>query len=1243
MQHFDFPSSQDEEDDLLLLQEQFYASKNTSRPAAIPSSKSTHSTTSFQPTISNKPTQSKQTESSKQPALVASTILERDPDAPSFPTANSTSFGFPKPKHRTTFPNDKSLSRSFKSKMSNKPKTAGSTPATMLATAKPGIPANVTGLNRTTESEFDQEIHEENLSKVASMTPEELEESQREILQKLDPKIVEMLRNRAEKKYGTSNAVNDRRMKSEDKMRDITSLPIPSDLQIPNRDLEIEKMLWMSETNTSETIEIDESAPVEKIRFAFDGTLIKGEVEAKNELKGLYHHGDDPEKAGYTIGELCHLCRSTVPAQRILALSTLTNVIRMVRASKFETPMVPEKVALLLIELEYPFILRLALDDPNYSTVAPTLTALGCYLGYEDDDDYDYVLASHESLLDAEWYQSSKTSVVGLGIWMDPSSENQEERNSSTTPSVEKIKEIMQKDIISGLMHTSVHHRLQFILGSISFSGAIKRAAIRVLVRMARHSRTVALQIADCKDVISLLIAMICERCEHEESLPDPQPIKLLRILCMASQTVTQRIMSQQVLIDSLVSIISRFTAALTSDENSKTSETKRLSILHTIVHREIMSLFSVSFSYNIGYEFFHKNRDGLFLITQNLQLRVPIREDEFSDTDRHYVLFVASHFKFLALACRLYSRHNQKKVAKTDLDKVLKDSDDVLYRFVLCALIIEKRFNFILGLNKADLKDMYKVAAWDSVLGFIYSYVKAVRTSSTLAAGLVLPHSENHEMLIQAWKFSPGFKSITNQIENWIKHKGKLIGYAAQQQYGELVHPTYEYDNWMNSVFLDWISTQLLLLLSNADVQSNLEDIIYSILSNERLLSIVESINLLEIGNNSISRFMRAFFLCQNRVNGDKSLVAEYAFLALRFQSAGDECVVEEIWEWMFKSIPRMKPESLLLDDGRVLVIDDPVAQIYKPVLMDPVTLKLSKSLRVDAVTTPEMLMLERTKAVNVVDGLNSALWMLGPIRLMLKEIRSIIPNDDEDEEEEAEFMKIKQAAMTTAYICLNTFVQFQKISKDKFAAFQYKGGQRHELFYLLLFIVFLLPSINQKSSEPFRNDQINRLLNESLEILCSWSFENHKSVPKWNLDAVASELSFPGFLQLYSDLISHYYAVSYGDLTFAKYLLMPALFIDSLNVEHRLEFWNSVFEPGCLKLISDVNRTDFGNWIFVKEDNKDILSRLVKILIVEGIDSSAIWSFAKRTLKDCDTSVLMSICGSSKLLQSVQDKLKI
>ncbi|KAJ2498113.1 hypothetical protein GGH96_004594 [Coemansia sp. RSA 1972] len=73
-----------------------------------------------------------------------------------------------------------------------------------------------------------------------------------------------------------------------------------------------------------------------KVRFAFDGQIMGEEQSDVPTSAGLHHHGDDPDKPGYTIPELLHLSRSTVPAQRSVAMTTLGNIIHKVNTGVWD-------------------------------------------------------------------------------------------------------------------------------------------------------------------------------------------------------------------------------------------------------------------------------------------------------------------------------------------------------------------------------------------------------------------------------------------------------------------------------------------------------------------------------------------------------------------------------------------------------------------------------------------------------------------------------------------------------------------------------------------------------------------------------------------------------------------------------------------------------------------------------------------------------------------------------------------
>lgn len=64
------------------------------------------------------------------------------------------------------------------------------------------------------------------------------------------------------------------------------------------------------------------------LRFNFRGFLLPPRIaRAVPVSKGLHHHGDAPEAAGYTVPELAHLARSSFPSQRCLAFQTLGRLL----------------------------------------------------------------------------------------------------------------------------------------------------------------------------------------------------------------------------------------------------------------------------------------------------------------------------------------------------------------------------------------------------------------------------------------------------------------------------------------------------------------------------------------------------------------------------------------------------------------------------------------------------------------------------------------------------------------------------------------------------------------------------------------------------------------------------------------------------------------------------------------------------------------------------------------------------
>jgi hypothetical protein len=116
--------------------------------------------------------------------------------------------------------------------------------------------------------------------------------------------------------------------------------------------IEREKTKWMEPVPTEEVEKLKKekksALEVDRYRFDFQGELLSypstsGTIELKDEEEiarknELFHHGDDPALAGYTMAELMRLSRSTVPGQRRSALRAISRIIERAKSFKYEIP-----------------------------------------------------------------------------------------------------------------------------------------------------------------------------------------------------------------------------------------------------------------------------------------------------------------------------------------------------------------------------------------------------------------------------------------------------------------------------------------------------------------------------------------------------------------------------------------------------------------------------------------------------------------------------------------------------------------------------------------------------------------------------------------------------------------------------------------------------------------------------------------------------------------------------------------
>ena len=104
------------------------------------------------------------------------------------------------------------------------------------------------------------------------------------------------------------------------------------------------------------------------------GNLVAPDADLPMHL-GLHHHGDEPQRAGYTLNELFQLSRSMHLQQRVMSLTTLASVIDRARHGAFHEQ-VSKPIISVLMDAGLVFVLRWALDDSIDSSISAAINCL---------------------------------------------------------------------------------------------------------------------------------------------------------------------------------------------------------------------------------------------------------------------------------------------------------------------------------------------------------------------------------------------------------------------------------------------------------------------------------------------------------------------------------------------------------------------------------------------------------------------------------------------------------------------------------------------------------------------------------------------------------------------------------------------------------------------------------------------------------------------------------------------------
>ncbi|CAF3655986.1 unnamed protein product [Adineta steineri] len=476
-------------------------------------------------------------------------IIERDVSTTPIQMPIPVTDSFPEAKHRgneddldkITLPNVKKASLFAKQMYRDgKLKTCKELKETKITSTNQHIPRSSlitgTGLGEVIGERDIQRIHDENTERLKSMDENEILAEKDKLLNILDPKLIAFIRKRSKKEGDEIIRINEKTTAEKmdvDNQTEKTALPIEIDSRwVHMNNIEHEKLEWMKDLpKPSIQRTIDETnAEGVPARFDFKGNLMSRTADIPV-TAALHHHGEEPEAAGYTLDELFHLSRSTVLQQRVIALQTLSNIIRQAHTGIYDRdlqlPLIPK-----LIEAGILFLIRWAMDEQIESVYMVAIECLANLIAPRKDEE----ILSQTNHWPCGYYEPLLTPPdIDLG----------EKKSESDLTDIE----ILEQDLIKCLFRMNVLKRLVYLfdrmklLPSSTITIPVKHS-FHILIRMARHSMTCANQIFEERQLMDFIIREFIP----EISVPTeeghvyehllPEALKFCRVLASHGSTL---------------------------------------------------------------------------------------------------------------------------------------------------------------------------------------------------------------------------------------------------------------------------------------------------------------------------------------------------------------------------------------------------------------------------------------------------------------------------------------------------------------------------------------------------------------------------------------------------------------------------------------------------------------------------------------------------------------------------------
>ncbi|KAG7394579.1 RNA polymerase II associated protein 1 [Phytophthora boehmeriae] len=504
-----------------------------------------------------------------------------------------------------------------------------------------------------------RDIDAANKARLQEMSPQEILEAQQELLKSLDPQLIEKFKNRrkspgkiterkSEKKKAPSEEKSvksvvseqrkvvvageavvteeereEQRRLKEEEGRNLSAIKTEEQLRVQAQQLPPEeraKLDWTQSTQEKKHGQ-NAAAPSKKLkrpameeatleRFDLDGQVLQATDADVPVHSGLFHHGDDPESAGYTLPELLHLARSSVASQRAMALSVVAKILH--KRQIQQNALLP--VAPRVLPRDLAITLRIVLDDQNYTALSAGVSAMHAFI----------VPAAAASCLEDIFLPELRHGAVVLppkvhlhrnGIAVQTQtksclSENEEvvyiDTSEADDGSSISDEDLAALDPVQALLNMDLETRLRFILETVQLPDQYAtEKMLEILIAVARHSPRAAHEISSNARLMKLLQQQYIENEQVLTFQADNvrplqftlRALELVRVLCQGQRSVASALIAN--------GLIQSTKGFLALKETVTDSDDKDAAALFARIQIESLRIWRVLLGYGLDFHCF--------------------------------------------------------------------------------------------------------------------------------------------------------------------------------------------------------------------------------------------------------------------------------------------------------------------------------------------------------------------------------------------------------------------------------------------------------------------------------------------------------------------------------------------------------------------------------------------------------------------------------------------------------------